>query len=351
VLGDLDRVEARTRQRLRRIATPATIVGARSGCRPGPRAALERQRGQPVEHRLERARARGRGPRPLGVVGLERRGRSPRTASRCRRRRSPRSTRSRTSSGHGVARSSARRRRQRLELLGVGGSSCRWRSVWRTTPACVETWKPPRRPRRSTSSVEPPPMSITSSASVVAGRARGRAEEGQPRLLVAAERARVEAVALAHARGELAPLAASRTARSAPRRALARAELVDRLAVLVEHANTRSIASSPSAPVASTPSPSRVTIERRSSSSTRRRRLASATSRRVEFVPMSTTATRVTPPGAASARRRARRAGCRRPCRPCARARAHGGRADVRDDEQVRRAQQRVVGRAAARGR
>ena len=43
-----------------------------------------------------------------------------------------------------------------------------------------------------------------------------------------------------------------------------------------------------------------------------RRRSTSATSSRVEFVPMSTTATRVSWPGAASARRRARRAGCRR---------------------------------------
>ena len=30
-----------------------------------------------------------------------------------------------------------------------GGSECRWRSVWRTTPTCVETWKTARRrPRR-----------------------------------------------------------------------------------------------------------------------------------------------------------------------------------------------------------
>ena len=40
---------------------------------------------------------------------------------------------------------------------GAGGSRWRCRSLWRTTPICVETWKP----EPSTSSVEPPPMSIT----------------------------------------------------------------------------------------------------------------------------------------------------------------------------------------------
>ena len=77
--------------------------------------------------------------------------------------------------------------------------------------------------------------------------------------------------------------------------------------------STRCCGSSPSRPVRSTPSPSRVTIDSRASS-----RVPSAISRRVEFVPMSTAATRLIPRGAASLRRRARRAGCRRPCRPSA---------------------------------
>jgi hypothetical protein len=58
-------------------------------------------------------------------------------------------------------------------------------------------------------------------------------------------------------------------------------------------ANTRACGWSPSAPVASTPSPSRVTIDSRCSS-LRPSPPTSATSSRVELVPMSTTATRVT---------------------------------------------------------
>ena len=38
----------------------------------------------------------------------------------------------------------------------VGGSPWRWRSEWRTTPICVDTWA-----AEVTSSVEPPPMSMT----------------------------------------------------------------------------------------------------------------------------------------------------------------------------------------------
>jgi hypothetical protein len=58
-------------------------------------------------------------------------------------------------------------------------------------------------------------------------------------------------------------------------------------------ANTRACGSSPSRPVASTPSPRRVTIDSRRSSRSSPS-LTSATSSRVELVPMSTTATRVT---------------------------------------------------------
>ena len=58
-------------------------------------------------------------------------------------------------------------------------------------------------------------------------------------------------------------------------------------------ANTRSTAAAESDPEASTPSPSRVTVERRTSSETPPAGETSATSSRVELVPMSTTATRV----------------------------------------------------------
>ena len=57
---------------------------------------------------------------------------------------------------------------------------------------------------------------------------------------------------------------------------------------------TSSIASAESWPEVSTPRPSRVTVERRSISRTRPS-TTSATSSRVEFVPMSTTATRKAP--------------------------------------------------------
>ena len=77
--------------------------------------------------------------------------------------------------------------------------------MWRTTPAWVETWKLTSSPLPTTSSVEPPPTSMTSVGVASPGRALARrAAEGQPRLLVAADDARVEPVALrAHAREEV----------------------------------------------------------------------------------------------------------------------------------------------------
>ena len=44
-----------------------------------------------------------------------------------------------------------------------------WRSVWRTTPAWVETWNSIFPPAPWTTSVEPPPMSTTTSGVVSAG--------------------------------------------------------------------------------------------------------------------------------------------------------------------------------------
>ena len=59
---------------------------------------------------------------------------------------------------------------QRVHLLvRVGGSSGRWRSVWRTTPAWVETRKRTSGPAPMIISVEPPPMSSTSVGVVSAG--------------------------------------------------------------------------------------------------------------------------------------------------------------------------------------
>ena len=138
-----------------------------------------------------------------GVVGLERRGRSRRTEvgvpatataaahALAHARRAPRA----------VDRRAHVARRARRARAAAGGSACRWRSVWRTTPTWVETWKPhlaARARRRARSSRRRCRSRAAASRRRVARR--GRAEEGQPRLLVAAERARVEAEALAHAR-------------------------------------------------------------------------------------------------------------------------------------------------------
>ena len=58
-------------------------------------------------------------------------------------------------------RSRARPRPARASSSAVGGSVARWRSVWRTTPAWVETWKLTSSPLPTTSSVDPPPTSMT----------------------------------------------------------------------------------------------------------------------------------------------------------------------------------------------
>ena len=65
---------------------------------------------------------------------------------------------------------------------------------------------------------------------------------------------------------------------------------------------TSSIASAASWREVSTPRPNRVTVERRSTSETRPS-ATSATKSRVEFVPMSTTATRITSPRASYGQR------------------------------------------------
>ena len=78
-----------------------------------------------------------------------------------------------------------------------------WRSLMRTTPAGTETWKPALRPTPTTNSVEPPPMSITTVGSLAAGCGRHGAEERELGLFLAGEHPRVEAVVVAHARGEV----------------------------------------------------------------------------------------------------------------------------------------------------
>ena len=98
-----------------------------------------------------------------------------------------------------------------------------WRSVWRTTPACSEAWKAISAPVPTISSVEPPPMSITSVGSR-GGPFGGGAQVGEARLLLAVEHPRREREALAQlgdegvAVGRVADRAGrDRLDRSAPR--------------------------------------------------------------------------------------------------------------------------------------
>jgi hypothetical protein len=139
------------------------------------------------------------------------------------------------------------------------------RSVIRTTPICREVKKATSPPCPTTNSVEPPPISMTtispSSRPWVA--LAGRAEEGERRLLGAGDLARVDAEALTHRLGERRAVArvAHRAGQHRDRRV--GPMLVDRRAVALEPAKTRCIASSASAPVASTPWPRRVTVDSR----------------------------------------------------------------------------------------
>ena len=177
------------------MTTPATIVGARSGCRPGisirsasgAEASCESIRW--IERQLQHVAVD-----PLGVVGLElhldrgQRGRragdrDPRLGAR-RRPPPAASIRPRTSAASASS------------STAVGGSEA-------DVPlACGGRRRPAaRRGRRSRSpvptisSVEPPPMSITS-VGIGGASLRGGAEVGEPRLLLAVEHAGREREAL-----------------------------------------------------------------------------------------------------------------------------------------------------------
>ena len=172
-----------------RMTPPATIVGARSGCRPVHRAALARPACAASSARIRSQRASvSRWPSTrVAVVGLELqvdRGE--------RRRRAGHRDALACALAH-VARAPpprARRARPRgrpPSSAGVGGSVCRKRSVWRTEPSCVDTKNSTPSPAPTTISVLPPPMSSTISGPAVLPRA-GRAQVGEPRLPLARDR-------------------------------------------------------------------------------------------------------------------------------------------------------------------
>ena len=190
----------------------------------------------------------------------------------------------------------------------VGGSLWRWRSECRTTPIWVETCAV-----EVTSSVEPPPMSMTRNSPVAAVR---RAVVGQLGLLVAAEGARARSRARRWTRAANARAVGGVADGRGHHRGGALAAVVgDRRRG--SRAGRRARAAGRrrrGGRCASTPSPRRVTIERARELLRRLRRSAGGSSwcrcrprrrgsrRRVRHRPC----------------RRARRAGCRRPCRPSA---------------------------------
>ena len=281
-----------------RMSVPATMVGARSGCSPGTaRRSSSGSAARVAEISAEPRAAHDVALHPRRVVGLELRRRSRRPRSPCRPpRRRP----------HALAHLGRHRRlehrahvaRERVDALAAragrraGGARCGARR-----PAWVETWKSisPRAP--VTSSVEPPPMSTTSSGvasprsrAAVAPRNVSRASSSP--LSVRASRPKRSRTAAVNS----APLSASRTADGEHGEAPLAAVALDRSAVLRRARRARAPArlAEPAGRVHALAEArdDRAAVELRP-----RRRRTSATSRRVEFVPMSTTATRTAQTG------------------------------------------------------
>ena len=190
-----------------------------------------------------------------------------------------------------ISRTSAR---ERLELGRRRRVVWMWRSLWRTTPACVETWKRMLGAARRRSARSTRRRCRRRRAGSSPARARRRAEVRQPRLLLAGDRPRVETVDVDDALRELGAVGGvAHRAREDGRHRLGAARRVDRRAVLVERREDARHRIVGEAAARSTPAPRRVTVLRRSISSTLPATgSASAISSRVEFVPMSTTATR-----------------------------------------------------------
>ena len=131
-------------------------AAARAGARPGSSRPARRGSGR-SRRRVEQVAVDA-----LGVVGIKLLGdRSQRGGGAGDRDRVP-TLRRRRSSGTASATIRAHIGAQLVQLGRGRRVVCRWRSVWRTTPACVETWNSTSLPAPMTSSVEPPPMSSTS---------------------------------------------------------------------------------------------------------------------------------------------------------------------------------------------
>ena len=195
MLGHLERAQPEQRQRLEQDDRAGDDRRRAVGVEPAHLPALvQRQPGQPLEDPPALRRAHARSPRPCPGRRARAPGRSTPSTSRCPPPRSRAPPIRRRSLGHAGGRGSrGRRAPARRARPAVGGSECRWRSVWRTTPAWLDTWKVISRPVPITNSVEPPPMSITSVGVRSLGIAlAGGAEEREPRLLVSGQDVRFE---------------------------------------------------------------------------------------------------------------------------------------------------------------
>ena len=143
------------------------------------------------------------------------------------------------------------------------------RSLMRTTPAGSETWKPATESCPTMNSVEPPPMSITTVGSVEEARSCIAPRNVSCASSSPASTARVERELVAHALGEVGAVGGVADGGGEHGEVGDAVVGVDRRAVLGEGASRRGRSPlSESDPEASTPSPSRVTVERRTSSET-----------------------------------------------------------------------------------
>ena len=312
------------------MTTPATIVGARSGCRPGiSRRSASGSAASRSSSSLERGRASSTWPSTcVGVVGVELEVDRRALRSRCRPRRSPPRALARTSRGHGrLEHARARRRRAPRAPPARGGSACEVAlGVAHDADLGRDVEAAPRRARRRRARSSrrrcrsPAAASASAARAAVAPRKVSRASSSPVSVRASSpKRSRT-------ARGELGAVGgvAHRGGHHGDACARSRARSIASRVVVERREARAAAARRRAAPVASTPSPSRVTTERRSSSRRPRRRATSAISRRVEFVPMSTTATRTVSRAGCGigAARRARRAGCRPPSSAILRARA-----------------------------
>ena len=160
-----------------RIATPATIVGARSGCRPRTsRRSRERHLGEAREQQLDlgqlehvavhaRAGRRARAPASIAASDVA----VPATPTAC-------ATPARTSAGTPPRSSRGRRRRAAAARAAAAGRAVQVALGLAHDAGLQRDVEADRRSPRvpATSSVEPPPMSNTSSGVAVVGR-RARA--------------------------------------------------------------------------------------------------------------------------------------------------------------------------------